>query len=164
MKNSYRNKLFLFICSGCGLGLLPIAPGTWGTLLGVLIHISVVFLLPPHLKMPVMVSSFLLVCILNILLAPWAERYWASTDPKRFVIDEVAGYMVIPLLFHSGSLWQIVVYGFILFRIFDIIKVPPADIVEKRLKAGWAILLDDIVSGVYAVGVIYILLHLGVIR
>lgn len=153
--------LRLLLASALGLGLSPVAPGTCGALLGVLIHVAAASFLSPDMRTGVLLAALLLVCAANHLLTPWAVAYWKSKDPSHFVLDEVAGYLVVPILFHHGKLWQVALWGFILFRIFDIIKIPPARQIDRRLTGPWGIVLDDLVSGCYAVLALYALMWIG---
>ena len=145
----------LFVASACGLGLLPIAPGSFGALLGVVAHVAVAFWAPPNVQWVSLVLILLAVSAAHIALTPWSQARWHSLDPKNFVLDEVAGYLVVPILFHRGPLWKTAFCGFLLFRILDVIKVPPARQIDRDTHGAWGILLDDIVSGLYAVGCLY---------
>ena len=157
-----KDKLFVFLGSAFGLGLLPVAPGTWGALLGVAIHVFTVLLLPGlFYQTIVLVAVLLLVSIGNHLLTPWAVQFWNKKDPGNFVLDEVAGYLLIPIIFHHGRLWQVALWGFLIFRIFDIIKLPIARQIDRKGTSAWAILLDDLVSAVYTVLALYLLMWLG---
>ncbi|MFQ5628649.1 MAG: phosphatidylglycerophosphatase A [bacterium] len=156
-----KNMIKVFLGTACGLGLIPIAPGTFGTLLGVLVHIAIVIFLPENTHIAALITALFLVSYANHVLTPWACKYWQSEDPGHFVLDEVAGYLIVPIFFHSGELWQIALWGFILFRIFDIIKIPPARQIDRKMKGAWGILLDDIVSAGYAVITMYFLLWIG---
>ena len=144
-----------------GLGLSPIAPGSFGALLGVLFHVLIFLFSPVSIQPIVLILVFFLACITNNLLASWAREHWQSEDPKNFVLDEVAGYLLVPILFREGRLWQVALWGFFLFRIFDIIKVPPARQIDQKMHGAWGILLDDLVSAVYAVLVMYFLWWIG---
>ena len=62
----------------------------------------------------------------------------------------------MPIFFHKGPTWQIALWGYILFRLFDIIKIPPARQIDRRMKDAWGILLDDVVSAFYALIVMYL--------
>ena len=150
-----KNFWYVFIGSAFGLGLLPVAPGSFGALLGVGAHVLIALGLPGPWQVPALVAALLLVCVANHLLTPWAEAYWRCEDPKNFVLDEVAGYLLIPILFRQGQLWQVAVWGFLLFRIFDIIKIPPARQIDQKMPGAWGILLDDLVSAAYVVLVLY---------
>jgi phosphatidylglycerophosphatase A len=133
----------LIVTAG-GLGRIPFAPGTWGTLPGV----AIALLLPGGPWWPFWLGgAFLLVSALNILLCPWAERTSGKKDPSFFVIDEVAGYLVVVAGPEKPTVAAAIV-AFFLFRLFDVLKPPPARQAE-RLPAGWGILLDDVAAGVY---------------
>ena len=154
---SAGDRLPLLIGSAFGLGLLPVAPGSFGALLGVLAHVAIALLLPGRFQVAALLLALLVVSVANHVLTPWAVRYWRDEDPSHFVLDEVAGYLVVPILFHGAPLWQIALWGFLLFRIFDIIKIPPARQIDQKLHGPWGILLDDIVSGAYAALALYAL-------
>lgn len=159
--NQQKSRFNLILGSALGLGLSPFAPGTCGTLLGVAAHILIATLLPTGWRTAALIAVLLLVCVANHLLTPWAREYWRSSDPKNFVLDEIAGYLIVPILFHHGELWQIIVWGFLLFRGFDLIKFPPARQIDRHMKNSWGIILDDIVSGFYAVAVMYCMFWIG---
>ena len=149
-RQSGADKVRLALASGLGLGLSPVAPGTCGTLLGVLIHVLSATLLPPAAQAPALAAAWLAVCAAHLVLTPWAQAHWRSSDPPHFVLDEVAGYLLVPLLFRHGPLWQVALWGFILFRIMDIVKPFPARQIDRRMQGAAGILLDDLVSGLYA--------------
>jgi phosphatidylglycerophosphatase A len=153
--NRSRDLLCNAVGSAFGLGLSPIAPGSFGALVGVAYAIGVFLLLPQAARPWAIALALLLVCVANHVLTPWAVAYWKDEDPKHFVLDEVAGYLVVPLLMPRGSLWEVAFWGFLLFRIFDIVKIPPARQIDRDLHGSWGILLDDIVSGGYAALAIY---------
>ncbi|MDM8525753.1 phosphatidylglycerophosphatase A [Desulfococcaceae bacterium HSG8] len=158
MKKHQKARIYLYIAvaSALGTGLSPIFPGTFGALTGVLAHVLIVCFLPVNMQWGTLVVLFILVCTANHLLTPWAEAYWQCKDPKQFVLDEVAGYLLIPILFRYGQLWKVVLWGFLLFRVFDIFKlIPPARQIDQKMRGSWGILLDDLVSAGYAVLVMY---------
>lgn len=157
-----RNLVYLAIGSALGLGLSPVAPGTLGTLLGVLLHLAAAYYLSSPLYIGVLIIALILVSYANHALTPWAREYWSSEDPRHFVLDEIAGYLVVPVLFHQWTSWKIALWGFALFRFFDIVKIPPARQIDRHMKNSWGILLDDLVSGAYAALVMYILWVFGV--
>lgn len=158
-----RKFLYLAVGTSLGLGLSPIAPGSFGALLGVAYHIGVAELLPAPWQVPALALGLAAVVAANHVLTPWAVAYWKDEDPGHFVLDEVAGYLVVPILFRGGELFQVALWGFLLFRIFDIIKIPPARQIDRDLHGPWGIVLDDIVSGSYAALALYALAALGII-
>jgi len=165
---TWKDRICLFVGSAFGLGLMPVAPGSFGALLGVAMHLGVVWLIPHwHFQLLALVTCFVAVCVAHFILTPWAQKYWNDTDPGHFVLDEVAGYLVVPIvmkvLFPSygndvfnlkGSFWFIAGAGFFIFRVFDIIKLPGARYIDRNWHGAWGVLLDDIVSGLYAVAVV----------
>jgi phosphatidylglycerophosphatase A len=126
-----------------GVGYLPLAPGTFGSVVGI-----GVFLLLKSLVFQVV--GVVLVTVMGIWAASRTEQILRSKDPGKVVVDEVAGQMIalLPLtVFASGKVWIIV--SFILFRLFDIFKPYPARRFEA-LRGGLGIMADDLVAGVYA--------------
>lgn len=161
-RHKIENYIYVAIGSAMGPGLSPVFPGTCGALSGVLIHILTALFLPKKIQLPVLIFIFIIVCISNHLLTPWAEEYWQMKDPSHFVLDEVAGYLLIPILFPHGELWKTAVWGFFLFRIFDIFKlIPPARYIDRNIHGAWGILLDDLVSAGYVVLVMYIISYIS---
>lgn len=150
-----------------GLGWLPVAPGTWGSLppvilLGFLGHLGVESV---GVRL-VMGTVVLLASVLCVSLAPAAIALTGRKDPGEVVIDEVAGQAVafcaVPGAFWSQAtsvqIWATALAGFLLFRFFDITKIWPACRLEK-LPAGWGILADDLWAGLYAMVVLTLGIH-----
>lgn len=138
------NKLKLAIVS-CGfLGCSPFAPGTVGTLGGVLIA----FLLrdTQYYLLWTMLAAAAIYAI-SQPLGTWAEQYAGKKDPGIFVMDEVIGYLITVAWMRGPSPLALVV-AFFVFRFFDITKPPPARRMEK-IPGGHGILLDDVVAGVW---------------
>jgi phosphatidylglycerophosphatase A len=131
-------------------GYTPAAPGTAGSLLAL-----VPLLLFPGIGTAVLVAMI----AAGIVLGVWASRRFElvfGDDPQMVVIDEAVGMWITMLL--VPITWYTILAGFILFRLFDIVKPPPA----RRLEAvphGWGVMLDDIAAGIYA-GAVLFLLHL----
>jgi len=140
-----------------GVGFIPIAPGTWGSLVGVGIYL----LLRTRVLGEFLGLEFTLILLIQLitLTGIWAasrtERISGRKDPGKVVVDEVAGQLVslIPTLMPilSAPIWIIV--SFILFRFFDIVKPYPARDME-RLHGGLGIMCDDWVAGIYAATVL----------
>lgn len=158
-----RELVYLVIGTCFGLGLSPVAPGSFGALIGVAFHVALVRYTPPPWHLPALIAGLAAVIAANHWLTPWAVKRWNDEDPGQFVLDEVAGYLVVPILFRGGELWQVALYGFVLFRVLDIIKVPPARQIDRNLHGSWGIILDDLISGTYAALALYGLLGLGLI-
>lgn len=126
-------------------------------MLGVGMHLGVFWLLPEKWHWIALAICFLAVCAAHFWLTPWAQKHWNDSDPGQFVLDEVAGYLVVPLVVNAGPVWVIALTGFLLFRILDIIKIPPARQIDRNWHGAWGVLLDDIVSGLYASGLVWLI-------
>ena len=137
-----RGKGALFLAVWFGAGLLPKAPGTFGTLFAV----PLVFLM--NVVEPVYGGLFLLIFMaVAIRISDQAQKRLGDKDPPEVVIDEAAGFLLTMFLLpHS---WFCLLLGFIFFRFFDISKPYPIKRLEK-IKGGLGIVLDDLLAGVYA--------------
>ncbi len=132
---SFRDKVFLLVGTSFGLAYLPVAPGTWGALPGVAIFVLIIKGTPAAYHTWLIGLAMVLVSVLTIALSPWAERHWQVKDPRKYVPDEVAGFLVTVFLFRTPDLLLTIVWAFIVTRILDIIKIPPARQLEAL--AGW---------------------------
>jgi len=171
---SAKDYLALSIAT-CGVGYLPLAPGTWGSLVGIGVYILVrgvamklFFAAAAQHNFNLLhiyygVIAFELVVVLAIaLVGIWAasrtEKLSARKDPGKVVIDEVVGQFIalIPVPFVLEAAWWSAILAFVLFRFFDIVKPYPARKLES-LSGGLGIMADDLIAGVYAaVGVMLI--------
>ncbi|HUV40047.1 MAG TPA: phosphatidylglycerophosphatase A, partial [Planctomycetota bacterium] len=134
-----------------GLGYGPVAPGTWGSAGALAVYLALFFAMGgvPWWLLLVLIA---LACGVNLAFGRWAVAHFAGTDPKPVVIDEVAGMWLSLLFVPVGSGVHALVVcaaAFFLFRIFDILKLPPARQLE-RLPDGAGILCDDLAAGVQA--------------
>lgn len=125
------------------VGLAPVAPGTWGSAVGVCLLLLVRLTANPALE------ALLLAAVLagGVWAATLTERRYGRSDPGAIVIDEIAGMLIT--LFWIPATWLGFLVGFLAFRIFDIFKPFPARAAE-RLPAGWGVMADDVVAGLYA--------------
>ncbi len=144
-KYSAGEKLILILATFFGLGFLPKAPGTFGTLGGVLIY-SLCSLLAPNWLLYVVTLLFI---GLSVLIAHKAGKIFNETDDGRIVIDEVAGYLVAALLVPQFSPLMALLL-FAAFRLFDITKPWPASFFDKKVKNGFGVTMDDVAAGIYA--------------
>ncbi len=157
------NKIKVIAGSSFGLGYLPLIPGTFGALPGLLFYFLLWKFLPePYVQIGLVIVIALLI-LLTYLLTPWAVKYWASEDPSQFVLDEVIGFLCVPVFFPHHDFLQTAIFGFILFRVLDMIKVPPANIVDKKIKGWFGIIFDDVISAGYAALVLYAMAYFNVI-
>ena len=133
----------LFLAFGFGSGLAKKAPGTCGTLAAV-----PVYLLIAQTGNLAYGLFTLLATVAGIWICGIAADKLGEHDFGGIVWDEVAGYL-ITLLWIPFS-WQAVVFGFVLFRFFDILKPWPIKIADRRIKGGFGIMLDDVLAAVFA--------------
>jgi phosphatidylglycerophosphatase A len=143
-----------------GAGLAPVASGTFGTLVAVLIHLGASYALPPRTCWLLLATMLAAACVAHAPLVPWAEERWGD-DPSPFVLDEVAGYLLVAVLYPSGPLLPRVAWGFFAFRFFDILKPPPARQFDRDLPGARGVLLDDLAAGLYSVAFLYALHAFG---
>jgi len=143
------DKLFMFIASGAYSGYLPKAPGTWGSLVGIVawLGLSRLAILPYTA-----VVAFLF--IIGTAAAGAAEKIMDRPDPGLVVIDEIVGQLIaLALVPHHPVA---VLCGFLLFRLFDIFKPFPVGWLDQHLHGGLGIMLDDVMAGLYALAVLQI--------
>jgi phosphatidylglycerophosphatase A len=145
------DRLKLGIVS-CGfLGLSPVAPGTAGTLGGV--ALAWLFSLSPH-YLWLSLAACAVLYVLGRSLGEWSERRAGRKDPGFFVLDEVIGYL-ITCLWTRGPSPLALALAFFVFRFLDVVKPPPARALE-RMGGGDGILLDDVMAGLYGLGLMAI--------
>jgi len=146
-----------------GIGRLRPGPGTWGSAATVGLWAGAAYALPPSpfLRTAVAIALALLVTLIGIPAATQVARASGVKDPQFVVIDEVAGQLITLIAVPLG--WKTFLLGFILFRIFDIVKPPPVRQLE-RLPEGTGIVLDDVAAGIYALAVMQLLLHSGLLK
>ncbi len=157
------NKIKIIAGSSFGLGYVPLMPGTFGALPGILWYFLLWKFLPGQYLMVGLLAVIALLILLTYLLTPWAVQYWQSEDPSQFVLDEVIGFLCVPVFFPYHDFFQTAVFGFILFRVLDMIKVFPANIVDKKVKGWFGIIFDDVISAGYAALILYILKYFNLI-
>ena len=139
---------------GFGSGLSPYAPGTMGTLVALPLYV-----LAAQLGSFGVFATCVVICFLGVYLCERTTKALAVHDHPAIVWDEIAGYFV-SMLFAPVSATTVIL-GFILFRIFDILKPWPISVIDSRLKGGWGVMLDDIVAGVFALLVLQLMLYFG---
>jgi phosphatidylglycerophosphatase A len=143
-----------------GIGHIPWAPGTWASLATTLVWWLLTWIIRPSWQIAAAVLLAGITIALGISASTRVSRTTRIKDPQFVVIDEVAGQL-IPFIAMPAS-WKSLLLGFILFRGFDIVKPPPAYQLEQ-LPEGFGIVMDDVAAGVYAFGIMQILLHIGLL-
>ena len=136
------------------LGRIPGAPGTWGSIAAVL-----VWLILPEQMLSVFIFSGILIflAVIGIWVSQLAESASGTTDPSEIIIDEWVGQWIA--LLALPQTWISAVIALVFFRIFDIAKPGPINNLQK-LPGGWGIMVDDIVAGIFALGLGYLVNYL----
>ncbi|MDI6641977.1 MAG: phosphatidylglycerophosphatase A [Elusimicrobiota bacterium] len=143
MNNFPRNSSKIFVllfATGFGIGLIPYFPGTSATLLSAVLYW---FFIPEDLFISGIII-FIAVGI-SIYISGMAEKIYNKKDDRRIVIDEIVGYWIT--MYSIPKKLYFVLFGFVLFRLFDILKLPPMKKVQK-LFSGFGIVLDDLLAGI----------------
>ena len=146
----------------CGVGFIPVAPGTWGSAVGVGLYAALVWAFDParrdlvvseHALRLAFTSALLLTIFAVCLAGTWAatrcERLLKRKDPGAVVVDEVAGQLITFLFVPLGRWPWTVAAGFLAFRLFDIWKPYPINRLEA-LESGLGVMADDVLAGAYA--------------
>lgn len=144
-----------------GVGRMRPGPGTWGSAATVLLWWLMARGIPPVWQSWTAAALALLVAAIGIRAATMVARAASTRDPQFVVIDEVAGQLIA--LIAVPVSWKCLLAGFILFRGFDMVKPPPVRQLE-RLPEGTGIVADDVGAGLYALAVMHLLLHFGVLQ
>jgi len=139
-----------FLALGFGSGLAPKAPGTFGTLAAVPL-----FLLLSAFTPLLYAITVLLVCVSGVYLCGKTANDVGVHDHGAIVWDEFAGLFIT--MFMVPVSWQSVVVGFVLFRLFDILKPWPISIADKKLTGGFGIMFDDILAGLFSLAIMHII-------
>ena len=136
-------------------GYAPVAPGTFGTLGAIPLYLAV-----SRLGTGAYVAFTFAFAALAVYAAERAGKYWGVPDASPIVIDEVAGYLLTMALVPFS--WRAALAGFVLFRIFDVLKPWPASALD-RVKNGFGVVADDLAAGVWAWAALLALRLLGVV-
>jgi len=151
--------LSIIITSGLFSGYIPVASGTFGSLFALFF-----LLIPGFLNYHVLIPVIILTFIISIPLSDnMVKRY--GDDPSVVVIDEVIGmwvtFLILKIFLNFTIIpgIYIIILSFLLFRFFDIVKLFPANIFD-RIKSGFGIVMDDVISGIYAGFITYIIIFL----
>jgi len=143
-----------------GIGHLKPGPGTWGSAATVILWAALSHQVPFQARTPAAIALAVFITLVGIPAATQISRAYGKKDPQFVVIDEVAGQLIA--LIAAPLTWKTFLAGFILFRVFDILKPPPVRQLE-RLPEGVGIVLDDVAAGLYALLVMQLLLHSGLL-
>lgn len=138
----WRNPVH-FLAFGFGSGAIPFAPGTFGTLIAVPIYIAMMWL-PDWAYFFILLLMF----FVGVWLCDKTSKDLGVHDHSGIVWDEIVGYLVTMMMAPAGWMWLLI--GFVLFRVLDILKPWPISWLDKHLKGGFGIMLDDVAAGVFA--------------
>ena len=164
LKKKTATDYFALAVTTFGVGYLPLMPGTYGSAVGVLIYLGVVWI-EANIGIRLLEANwsgeqisawlnaanmfvFVLFCLLGIWAAGRATHHFHKKDPQEAVVDEVMGQLIVFLFVPFGISWKFVLTGFLLFRLFDIWKPYPIDSLQN-LPAGIGVCADDILAGIY---------------
>lgn len=141
-----------WLAFGFGSGCMPWAPGTFGTLAAI-----PVYLLLADTPLWLYISIILLLFLIGIWLCGKTTEKLGVHDHSGIVWDEIVGYLVTMMAAPPG--WYSIITGFVLFRLFDIIKPWPISIADKKVSGGFGIMLDDVIAGVFAFTILQLMVY-----
>lgn len=148
------------LATSFGAGYLPVAPGTWGALLAILLWLPLYIWCHQPVIFWVTLSATVIYTISGTWASSEAEKYWGK-DPVIACADETVGQWIslLPLGgLHEGTPWWMILVSLALFRFFDIFK-PLGIRSMERLPRGYGMMADDILSGIYAIVIILVINH-----
>jgi phosphatidylglycerophosphatase A len=132
-----------FIAMGFGVGLAPVAPGTFGTLVAIPLSLLL------HARAGA--AEYIAAIVIAFVAGAWASqvtgRNLGVPDHGAIVVDEIAAFLLV--LFFVGPDWNRVAFAFLIFRLFDIVKPPPIRQLDAAMKNGVGVMLDDLLAAGY---------------
>ncbi len=147
-----KNKLIYIFLTGFYSGKSKYMPGTFGTLVGVLIFQLISFNTLYENIFLLLVLFFSSILLLNY---SYKKSIFLDKDDKSIVIDEILGYLIFMIFFENNL--KNVLFGFILFRFFDIVKPFPISLIDKRIKNSLGVMLDDIIAALFSGIILFII-------
>ena len=106
------------------------------------------------------------ICLFGVWIHERGDKILGEKDSRKLVIDEIAGWLIamiaVPAIGVTPS-WQLIALGYVLERGIDIAKVPPANWIENRWPGGWGVVGDDIMAGLYTLGILHAVMYLGLL-
>ncbi len=140
-----KNKLIYIFLTGFYSGKSKYMPGTFGTLVGVLIFQLISF---NTLYENIFLLLVLFLSSILLLNYSYEKSIFLDKDDKSIVIDEILGYLIFMIFFENNI--KNVIFGFILFRFFDIVKPFPISLVDKKIKNSFGVMFDDIIAALFS--------------
>ncbi len=145
MSRGWPQRLVLALGTGFGAGCTPRAPGTAGSVVGLGAGLG---LAASPLDLPAIAAITGAVCIAGVPICAASARWLGAPDPPAVVWDEIAGMLIAVLALPRGWYWWLV--AFALFRAFDVLKPWPIGWLDRRVRGGAGIMVDDIIAGAFA--------------
>jgi phosphatidylglycerophosphatase A len=141
-------SLILFLATGFYSGYIPVAPGTAGSVVGLVLAWGVTVPLEHRSRLAALALIAVLFAV-GCWLSEHAETLLDQHDSSHIVIDEIVG-MTLTMYLCPAASWAAFGAGFALFRLFDVLKPEPAGLIDRRMRGGVAVMLDDVVAAIYA--------------
>ena len=155
-----NDRICEFLASGFFLGLAPVVPGSFGALTGLAWHFLAIACGWSDMATRLWcLWGVVVFSVLHYKLTPWAQARWHDPDPRHFVLDEIVGYLCVPVFWVIPSestfpLWMLALAGFVVFRVLDAIKLPIARYIDRQIHTASGVLFDDVVSAAYSAGLV----------
>lgn len=141
-----------FLALGFGSGLAPKAPGTFGTLAAIPVFLLLIILMPTPLPYAITV---IVMGVAGIYICGKAADDVGVHDHPAIVWDEFVGFFIT--MFMVPVSWQSILVGFLLFRLFDIVKPWPISFIDKKMTGGLGIMFDDVLAGMFALAIMHLI-------
>ena len=152
-------KIFTkFFVSIFFVGYIKFASGTWGSLAAMLILYPIIKY--TNLSLEILIIIFIILFFISNLFINFFSNFTDSNDSKHIVIDELLGIFIILIFYDFIFIYNdfiTLILIFFIFRLFDILKIFPANYIDKNLKNGYGVMIDDIVAGIYTIFTLMIL-------
>jgi phosphatidylglycerophosphatase A len=132
------------VAFGFGVGMVPLGPGTFGTVLA----FPVFYVLSESLPDPAVLACIAASFLIGVWVCDITGRHLGVHDHGGMVWDEIAAFMLVLYFVPQQPIWQ--AYAFLLFRVFDIVKPPPIRRLDQGIRNGFGVMLDDLVAAFYA--------------
>ena len=158
---SFGDRIRWMLVTGCGLGMAPVASGTFGSLGGIALAVPLQLYLDGAALALALGGLALVLLLVGCSMTGFSERTFLAKDPKPFVLDEIVGYLAALAIYvavFGAPGWLAHAACFFFFRAFDVLKVYPANRLEY-LPGAPGIMLDDVMAGIYTGGVLLLLGH-----
>ena len=140
------------------VGYIKFASGTWGSLAAILIIFPIIKF--TSLSLGILITIFIILFFISNLFINYFSKITNSNDSKHIVIDELLGIFIILIFYDSIFIYNdflTLILIFLIFRLFDIVKLFPANYIDSNLKNGYGVILDDIIAGIYTILTLVIL-------